>query len=69
MVDNAVRSDGDADRDGDVDGNDFLAWQRQLGANLVMGAASSASTVPEPAAMVLAACSVGFGLRSRRRVP
>jgi hypothetical protein len=69
MVGNATRSDGDADRDGDVDGEDFLAWQRQRGANLVVGAASAPSTVPEPSAIVLAACCVGLGLRLSRRVP
>jgi hypothetical protein len=38
---------GDADADGDSDGHDFLAWQRQL-------AASGAATVPEPAAVAMA---------------
>jgi hypothetical protein len=67
MDSNATRSDGDADRDGDVDGQDYLAWQRHLGANLMVGVASSASSVPEPGAGILVACCVGFGWRLRRR--
>jgi T5SS/PEP-CTERM-associated repeat protein len=61
--------EGDADRDGDVDGDDFLRWQSQFGS----GAGSAASQpVPEPAAVGLivllfsaAACRRGrrFGLR------
>ncbi|MBA3483817.1 MAG: hypothetical protein H0T51_18590 [Pirellulales bacterium] len=40
---------GDADLDGDIDGGDFLAWQRQLG-----GVHSAATAVPEPATAWLA---------------
>jgi hypothetical protein len=58
---------GDADDDDDVDGNDFVIWQRQLGASqsepLVVA-------VPEPSAGVLLA-SAAWGLllrgHSRRR--
>jgi hypothetical protein len=42
----------DADGDGDTDGADFLAWQRNLGQQL--GAArSTVSAVPEPHATTL----------------
>ncbi len=41
----------DADFDGDSDGNDFLAWQRQLGSQVTTVAAQMA--IPEPASWVL----------------
>ena len=45
----AVHRQGDADADQDVDGSDFLTWQRQLG-----GATTIATTaVPEPATLML----------------
>jgi hypothetical protein len=43
----------DADRDGDSDGEDFLAWQRNLAPSASV--AISATTVPEPNALVLVA--------------
>jgi hypothetical protein len=53
----------DADGDQDVDGADFLEWQRQAGAMV-----SSASTVPEPTAPALAAASaLACLIVSRRR--
>ncbi len=56
----------DADFDGDTDGNDFLAWQRGLGrttapdlfspsAFVVYDAPPASGSVPEPAAVTLAA--------------
>jgi parallel beta-helix repeat protein len=47
----ANRSDGDADCDGDVDGIDFLSWQRNISGGTSLGAvaASSASSVPTDA--------------------
>jgi hypothetical protein len=67
---------GDFDGDGDVDGRDFLAWQRNPGVgnladwqlNYGTGALGAIKSVPEPAAMMLVA---GFSLvvvaRSRCR--
>ena len=46
-----LNDDSDADDDGDSDGADFLAWQRQLG--LIAPAVSANAAVPEPPAMVL----------------
>jgi hypothetical protein len=46
---NATLADGDADDDHDVDGNDFLIWQRNVAVE------PPAPAVPEPAAGSLAA--------------
>lgn len=56
---------GDADNDGDSDGNDFLIWQRELG----NGAAATAlaSAVPEPTALLLAGLAACACRRRRRR--
>jgi hypothetical protein len=57
----------DADHDGDSDGNDFLAWQRDLGANVTPAAA-----VPEPAAALmnaLALLAIAAWPRARRHRP
>ncbi len=57
---------GDADGDLDVDGGDFLVWQRQLGSPLVT---SAAERVPEPGALTLVSLA-GCGLalvRQRQR--
>lgn len=59
-----LKSQGDADLDGDVDGNDFLVWQRQYGQ--LPPSTATASAVPEPTAVVLALTS-GVLLLSRRR--
>jgi hypothetical protein len=73
--------DGDFDGDDDVDGNDFLEWQRRLGVDLDandladwkanFGTAPSvgaAGAVPEPAGAVLAAgAMVGVAAVRRRR--
>lgn len=47
----ASRDHGDVEGDGDVDGGDFLAWQRQLGSGAAVG---PPATVPEPHSFVLA---------------
>ncbi len=44
-------AEGDADSDGDVDGQDFLRWQRQLRTQPTLSAASH--TVPEPSTSLL----------------
>jgi hypothetical protein len=68
---------GDLDGDNDVDGNDFLVWQRgeadpnvlaAIKANFGMtGGAGAASAVPEPSAMVLAGALAVAGLGVLRR--
>lgn len=50
---------GDADGDGDTDGNDFLAWQRQFGETVTPGT-GVAQVVPEPYSAVLAGCALGL---------
>jgi len=47
----ATRTDGDADYDADVDGPDFLAWQRNLGGTSLL--ATQVSAVPEPSTFLL----------------
>ncbi len=69
---------GDFDGDGDVDGRDFLAWQRNPSvgnladwqANYNNGSLSELATVPEPSALVLVFCAMGLcsSLSSRRRL-
>jgi hypothetical protein len=58
-----VRADGDADADGDVDGADFLTWQKQFGSG---SATVAAGAVPEPAAALLAGLGIAAGLIARR---
>jgi len=58
---------GDADGNADVDGADFLAWQRQLGS---VAATASNAAVPEPASLVLATLGAFVAVaesRSNRR--
>jgi hypothetical protein len=57
----ATNAQGDADLDGDVDGADFLLWQRNLNA---LAASAAGAPVPEPGAAVLLAVAV---LTLRRR--
>ncbi len=57
-----VSAIGDADGDSDTDGQDFLIWQRQIGATSL---SSASSPVPEPRAALLALIA-GAALRRRR---
>lgn len=59
----ATFEQGDADGDGDVDGNDFIVWQREIGAATAMSAFGhaaaasaglSAAAVPEPGTATIA---------------
>jgi len=63
--DDASHMRGDADADLDVDGADFLVWQRHLGSVVVT---PSTATVPEPTSFVLWGVS-GMGLAATRRLP
>jgi hypothetical protein len=59
---------GDANSDADVDGGDFLAWQRQFGQ--APGATSAAAEVPEPSTVlpsVLGATILGHIANRLRR--
>jgi len=71
-------TDGDFDLDGDVDGADFLKWQRELGDAVNLGlwqdnygnanSVASASAVPEPSSVTLLGLMlVGLATRRRRR--
>jgi hypothetical protein len=60
----ATHFDGDANGDAQVDGNDFLIWQRQLGMSQAVAASAA---VPEPAAAVLAAILLAAATRRLRR--
>jgi hypothetical protein len=82
VVEYVIAGDGDFDLDGDVDGNDFLVWQRTDGTpggltlwqtNYGTGvlAAAGAASVPEPAGavlMLLAALTGTLTGRRRRKV-
>jgi endonuclease/exonuclease/phosphatase family metal-dependent hydrolase len=57
----AARTAGDADGDGDVDGRDFLIWQRQYN-----GAGPGFVAVPEPNQLLLLLAFVGHSLRLTR---
>ncbi|MCG8450092.1 MAG: matrixin family metalloprotease [Pirellulales bacterium] len=67
---NATHADGDANGDRNVDGSDFLTWQRQYGATAASAAAAAVS-VPEPSAFLLLAMAAYFistqPVRVRRR--
>lgn len=66
LASGAVKNQGDADLDGDVDGGDWLVWQRQRG-SLPAGLVASA-LVPEPGAGVMALVGLAaWGRRGRRR--
>jgi T5SS/PEP-CTERM-associated repeat protein len=60
----AEKIDGDENLDGDVDGADFLAWQRQVG--LGGSTQAAADSVPEPAALWLAAVGLASAAAVRR---
>jgi hypothetical protein len=61
---------GDADLDGDVDGNDFTIIQQNFGAGSGGPLAPPGNAVPEPSTLALAllAALSALGLRRRRSV-
>jgi len=64
-VGDALLTDGDFDADGDVDGADFLKWQRQLGTGVPP--LQAATIVPEPSSLSsLAWLAVASGYFRRR---
>jgi hypothetical protein len=62
----ATNSQGDADVDLDVDGRDFLIWQRQFGFGTT--AASSLKSVPEPTAICISVFALLSSLNLRNIV-
>jgi hypothetical protein len=68
---------GDFDNDGDVDGRDFLVWQRDPHVgdladwqeNYGAGALASAAAVPEPCCLMLAAALPISATMRRRTAP
>jgi peptidyl-prolyl cis-trans isomerase A (cyclophilin A) len=60
----AYLDDGDADMDGDVDGRDFLLWQRNFGSSAPL---TTAVAVPEPAASVFLLAAMGLTATFRFR--
>jgi hypothetical protein len=65
MESGATYAQGDADLDGDVDGADFLVWQRNLNAPV---ASAAGAPVPEPGAAALIADAALALRRQRQRV-
>jgi hypothetical protein len=64
-----LRTQGDANLDGDVDGDDFLQWQREAGSVAGAGAVVSAlsiGAVPEPATAWLLCAGAAALLVARR---
>jgi hypothetical protein len=66
---NAIFEQGDADGDGDVDGSDFLTWQREIGDAVAMSEfadvsfgsfAAGSAAVPEPFAVLLMGMGVAM---------
>ena len=62
----AVKSDGDADDDMDVDGNDFITWQRQFNSSVL--AQGAVVNVPEPSAAVLLRLALVLACTPRNRI-
>jgi hypothetical protein len=66
-TDAATRAHGDADGDHDVDGEDYLLWQRQSGSSATTVSANA--PVPEPAtSMLFIAASAGILILGGRSV-
>jgi hypothetical protein len=57
---------GNADGDGDTDGNDFLIWQRRLGHAGAI--ASTSMAIPEPSGSIMTWLAVATIVSHRRRV-
>nr|MBA3481667.1 PEP-CTERM sorting domain-containing protein [Pirellulales bacterium] len=57
----------DADADGDSDGNDFLIWQRNLGAGTPPPSTPAVGAVPEPASWALCALGIVIATAAGRR--
>ena len=57
LANNAARNQGDADGDSDVDGRDFLSWQRQSTSQF-----SSLNNIPEPSSIAGLMAFVGAAL-------
>ena len=58
---------GDADGDGDTDGTDFLALQRQLAGFAGLAAAATSASVPEPSSLCLTAWLITVAMIGARR--
>lgn len=65
-VDDALLVDGDFNLDGDVDGADFLLWQRQFGTGVPP--LSTATSVPEPSSLKILALLTAAGGYFRGRL-
>ena len=63
----ATFNEGNTDFDADVDGKDFLRWQRTAGMFTPSPAPPSISAVPEPTAALLAACGLASAAITARR--
>lgn len=62
----ATHLQGDADGDSDIDGADFLSWQRHLGSAIAVSTA--ASSVPEPTSFGLLISATAVALAAKRRL-
>ncbi len=69
LASGATPGQGDANRDGAVNGADFLIWQRQLGRTIDGGlsAAAAFGAIPEPSAVALGIAGVAAAGAFRRR--
>jgi uncharacterized membrane protein len=67
LSDTATHSDGDADGEQDVDGADFLLWQRQHGSG--PSTLGGSSEVPEPSTMSMLMIGGCWGAQPRRLLP
>jgi len=66
MASGATASDGDADFDGDVDGNDFLTWQNSSASASELS--SAITGVPEPGTLALLVSALSLWTLPRRKV-
>jgi hypothetical protein len=63
-ADYGASAGSDADGDADSDGNDFLVWQRRLGATT---AAASVAAIPEPGSWAMMVLAAGASAGAMRR--